>query len=97
MKKEITIYDNGASIRTNNKRIVFEEKDGKILIQFSIAGDSEPGKPACRHKCHRGKIRETTIMLSNEGMQSLVYAYLKYRQRFNGDLSRPDTNTTIEI
>jgi len=97
MKRGITIYENAAEVRTHNKKIVFTEEDKEILIQFLNAGDVEPNKPACSHKCHKGKVRVTTIKLSSEGMGYLVYAYLKYREQFKGGLSRPDTNTTIEI
>jgi hypothetical protein len=79
MKKGITIYKDGAVIRLHNKRISFKEEDGKTKINFWIAGDSEPDKPACAHKCHKGKVRETGITLSDEGMQCLVYAYLNYK------------------
>jgi len=79
MKREINIWKNGATIRLRNKRISFEETDEKTMILFEFA-DAEADKPACFHKCHRGKIRETQIQMSVEAMESLVHAYMNYKR-----------------
>jgi hypothetical protein len=80
MKKSTIInYADGGTIRLHNKRISFKETDKKTMIRFDFA-DAEADKPACGHKCHRGKIRETQIQMSIEAMESLVYAYINYKR-----------------
>jgi len=69
MKREINTYKDGATVRLHNKRISFKETDTKTMISFQFAGDVEPDKPACGHKCHKGKVRDTFIQMSNEAMR----------------------------
>lgn len=81
MKEEsITIYFDGATVRKKNKRISFHEKAESTMIKFSMV-DPEAEIPGCYHKCHRGKVRETFIKLSNEGMTLLVHSWLEYKRR----------------
>jgi hypothetical protein len=81
MKREINMYTDGATVRLHNKRISFKETDKKTMISFQFAGDVEPDKPACGHKCHKGKVRDTFIQMSNEAMEALVYAYINYKRQ----------------
>ena len=81
MKREIKEYKDGATVRLHNKRISFKETDTKTMISFQFAGDEEPDKPACGHKCHKGKVRDTFIQMSNEAMEALVYAYINYKRQ----------------
>lgn len=78
-KNTLTNYADGATIRLHNKRISFKETDKKTMIRFDFA-DDEADKPACGHKCHKGKVRETFIQMSNEAMEALVYAYMNYKR-----------------
>ena len=54
------------------------QKEDSTLIKFEFA-DNDAHKPACSHKCHKGKVRETFIKMSNEAMEVLVYSYLRYK------------------
>lgn len=78
-KRKVDVYLNGARIRVHNKRIVFEEVDNKVMIQFNFA-DENAETPACGHKCHRGKIRETFIQMSTEVMDLLVHTYISKKR-----------------
>jgi hypothetical protein len=80
MKRGINTYLDGATVRLPNKRISFKETDKKTMISFQFAGDEEPDKPACGHKCHRGKVRDTFIQMSNEAMEALMIAYINYKR-----------------
>lgn len=79
-KRTVSIYQDGAVVRLNNKRITFVEKDGKIAIQFKFA-TTNAEKPASAQVCHRGKVRETLIKLSDEAMDGLMYAYQEYKRK----------------
>lgn len=79
MRQKIDIYTDGATVRLRNKRISFQEADNKTSIKFEFA-DSEADKPACFHRCIKGKVRETKIQISIEAMEALVFSYLKYKQ-----------------
>ncbi len=82
MKSHLNIYSDGATVRLKNKRISFKETDKKTMISFQFADEEHPEKPACRHVCHRGKVRDTFIQLSNETMARLVHAYIKYKRAY---------------
>jgi uncharacterized Fe-S center protein len=74
----VTQYADGSIIRTHNKRIQFIENEGKVVIKFDYATiDAE--KPACKHVCHKGVIRETWIKISDEMMEELCIAYLRFK------------------
>jgi hypothetical protein len=73
------IFLDGAQMRLHNRKIGFVEKDDNILINFKFA-DTEADKPACKHICHRGKVRETHLQLSVEAMETLMMGYIRYRQ-----------------
>lgn len=80
MIKQIVTYRDGATVRLHNKRISFKETDEKTMISFQFAGDLEPNNPACVHKCHKGKLRDTFIQMSNEAMEALVCSYINYKR-----------------
>ena len=73
-----TIFLNGATIRMHNKRIQIREKGDKTIILFHFA-DENADTPACQHRCHRGKVRETFVKMTTESMELLVKAYIDYR------------------
>lgn len=77
-QKKLTIkfYPDGAVIRMHNKRVSFKIEKGNTTIGFQFA-DADANKPACYHICHKGKVRHTILKISDEGMDALVYAYLK--------------------
>lgn len=77
--EKLTTYLDGASYRMHNKRITFKQENGVTMIRFKFA-DKEAYKPACSHKCHKGKVRETFLKLSNEAMDKLVFAYLQFKK-----------------
>lgn len=76
-KNKLNVYPNGATVRMHNRKISLIGNDDKIMIQFLFA-DENPNKPACSHKCHKGKVRETFIQLNIESMDALVNAYMQY-------------------
>jgi hypothetical protein len=78
-KSSMNTYLNGASVRVHNKKINVHEVDGKVMIQFLFA-DENAETPACGHKCHRGKVRETFVQMSTEAMELLVHAYLTQKR-----------------
>ena len=78
-KTSLIVFADGATARINNKRIAFAEKDGNTMIKFHFA-DADAEKPACYHKCHKGKVRETFVKMSNEAMELLVYSWMQYKR-----------------
>lgn len=80
MKRQINTYLDGATVRLHNKRISFKVTDKKTMISFQFADADDPNKPACSHKCHKGKVRDTFIQMSNEAMEALVFAYINYKR-----------------
>ncbi len=83
MSKEnakIKHYSNGSEVRLRNRKInVTETEKGDIIIQFRHADKLEdPNKPACEHHCHRGKVRQTTVKVSEVGMEALAIAIVEY-------------------
>lgn len=78
-KETIKIHKAGATIKMHNKRISFMENKGDVIISFENK-DSEPNRPSFRHECCHNKIRKTTLKLSSQAMESLVFAYLEYRK-----------------
>lgn len=79
-KKTLIQYSDGATVRLHNKRISFAQTEEKIMIKFDFA-DENANNPACFHKCFKGKVRHTFLQMSNEAMESLVYAYVDYKKR----------------
>jgi hypothetical protein len=79
-KAKIRHYSNGTVIKISNRKIsVTESKDGNIILQFKHADKTEdPSKPACEHHCHRGKVRQTTVKVSEVGMEALAIAIIEY-------------------
>lgn len=89
MAKRI-IYKNGAEVKIKNRRIFFEEnKDKKsFLIGFRTA-DIPTEKldiPTCSHKVIRGKVVETVINLSEEGLQELIGLYIQYKHSKSNEI-----------
>lgn len=80
MKKSLlTYYNDGATIRVHNKRISFKQDDEKIMIRFDFA-DSNAQTPACNHTCHRNKVRQTYVQMSNNAFDTFVIAYMNHKK-----------------
>lgn len=78
-KKRITTYANGAEIRLHNRSIKFAEMDGGFRLEFMSATENAD-QPASGHLCLRGKVRVTTLCLSNEALESLVVGYVQFQK-----------------
>lgn len=78
-RKGITIYNDGASTRLHNRRMMFKETEGSVLLNFRFA-DDEADKPSCSHNCLKGKVRETSLKLSTEAMEYLVFTYIEFKK-----------------
>lgn len=77
--KRITTYSNGAEIRLNNRSIKFAEMDGGFRLEFMSATENAD-QPASGHLCLRGKVRVTTLCLSNEALEALVVGYVQFQK-----------------
>ncbi len=84
-ENKASIYLDGAMIKLHNKRVSFKEKGDIIALNFKIVAN-DATEPACYHTSYRGKVRSTTICLSNEAMEALVWLYLHYK---NEKLNKP--------
>lgn len=78
--KSLDIYDDGASARLHNRKVMLKEYEDETLLIFQNANDGNPEELATGHKCIRGKVRETQILLSNEALEALVIAYIEYQK-----------------
>ena len=77
----LEIYANGFIVRLENKRIEVEidDKSGISVMNFSTTiGDSS--SPACSHLNIKNKIRQTTINLSVESLESIAEGYAYYKK-----------------
>lgn len=90
--KRIVKAPNGVSVKLHNKRITIIQTDQKVMISFLFA-DKNPDKPACYHKCIKGKVRETAVFMTTEAMDALAIAYLKHKQH----QSELETSQTPEL
>lgn len=77
--KTIKLYTDGATVRLHNRRISFKQDEKSIMIKFSFA-EADAYRSACSHDCHRGKVRETNIKMTNEAMEALVLAFMNYKR-----------------
>lgn len=77
-KKTIKTYSDGATCRLKNKRISFSQKNNAVIIQFAFA-DENPELPACEHKTVKGKVRVTTIKMTDEALEALIYTWKCYK------------------
>lgn len=75
----IDVYSDGVTVRLRNKRIVLSEVDNGFEIHFRTF-DLEADKPSCYCLSHKGKIRDTVIGMSSEGIHALVRAYIIYEK-----------------
>lgn len=76
-------YSNGASLKLPNRRVTVTENDKReFYIQFKHADkNDDPNKPACEHICFRNKVRQTTVKISEEGMEAIVIAFMEYKKQ----------------
>ena len=77
---QLTRHPDGAVVRFYNKKIILKKEKEKILIAFLFA-DEDAETPACSHKCHRGRVRETFLKLSSDAMEALIMAYIDLSRR----------------
>lgn len=84
-KLKIKNYSNGASVKLSNRKVTVSENDkNEFYIQFKHADNTEdPNKPACEHICFKNKVRQTTVKISEEGLEALVIAFLEYSKQKN--------------
>jgi len=83
VKIKIKNYSNGASIKLPNRRVTVTENDKHdFYIQFKHADkNDDPNKPACEHICFKNKVRQTTVKISEEGMEAILIAFMEYRKQ----------------
>lgn len=76
-------YSNGASVKLPNRRVTVTENDKhEFYIQFKHADKNEdPNKPACEHICFKNKVRQTTVKVSEEGLEAIVITFMEYRKQ----------------
>jgi hypothetical protein len=93
MKVKIKDYADAVMIKIPNKKIMVVERsneDGNSYFMNFKYFDKDADKPACTHKCHRGKVRETTVKVSEDGMDALIMAYMRYKR--NKNIKKKDVN-----
>ena len=85
IKLKIKHYSNGASVKLPNRRVTVTENDKhEFYIQFKHADkNDDPNKPACEHICFKNKVRQTTVKISEEGMEAIVIAFMEYKKQQN--------------
>ena len=77
-KKTIKTYLDGGTCRLKNKRISFHQNKNSVVIQFAFA-DENPELPACEHRTIRGKVRVTTIKMTDEALEALINTWKCYK------------------
>jgi hypothetical protein len=84
MKNKIRLrkWTNATQIRMNNKSVTFIEDEDKFIVVFRTL-DKEPNKPSCKHDTIKNKIRQTTIKLSEEGIDMFIHSYLEMKKLKN--------------
>lgn len=79
-KNELSIYKDAVVARKHNKRIsIVKSGDDEFLIN-SLFADKDADKPACIHACYRGRVRETTVKVTAEFLDSLVTMWTLYKK-----------------
>ena len=76
---KMTTYPNATRTKWHNKSVMVFERDGKFWIEFRYA-DEKADEPACRHRCLRGKVRQTTIHLSQDAIEYLMMTYIEHKK-----------------
>lgn len=82
-KVRVKEYADAVVVKIPNKKIMIVERsdeNGNSYFMNFRYFDKDADKPACTHKCHRGKVRETTVKLSEDGMDALIMAYMRYKR-----------------
>lgn len=82
--KRIKWYGNGVAVRVHNKEIVVsssEQDPNAIILNFKSFDAEDANRPAVLHQCHRGKVKETSLKLSDETMAIVVQMYLQKKRR----------------
>lgn len=78
--QKLTIHPNGAQVKLHNRRIIMAEHEDDFELEFLSAGVPNPELPAAVHRCLKGKARSTSVSLTKEAMEAMVYAYLEYKR-----------------
>jgi predicted DNA binding protein len=83
IKVKIKDYADAVVVKIPNKKIMVVERSDENGISYFMNfkyADKDADKPACTHKCHRGIVRETTVKVSEDGMDALIMAYIRYKR-----------------
>lgn len=81
-KPYIINYANGSEMKFHNKSIsVHKHDEGFFLIDMKIVDKENVNTPSCRHLVHKGKVRHTTIKLSEEAVKAIVTCYMEYHNK----------------
>jgi len=94
---KLKAYSNGTVVKFKNRKIsVIENKDGDIIIQFRHADkEKDPNTPACEHHCIRGKVRQSTIKVSEVGMEALTVALVEFIKLKAKQKKKKDDNDKV--
>jgi hypothetical protein len=75
-KYGITKYNNAAVFRLKNRRVAIVKKDnGNYTCEFVLIDKEDVITPSCEYKHFKGKLRVTTICLSELGIEQLIACY----------------------
>ena len=76
----ITTYADGSEARMHNKRVQFKQlEDASYLLILESIIDI-PGTPPVQFTLKRDKLAQVAMRISDEMFESLVVAYVKYRE-----------------
>jgi hypothetical protein len=80
-KSKLTLYNDGAEARIHNRRLLMsEDQETKdVVLRFQFATD-DAESPACSHETFRGKVRQTTIKMSEDAIKALIAMYMEYKK-----------------
>ena len=92
-KATITIYPKSvAKIKLHNRSILLGKlKDGNYGLQFKKYDKDNSNEPACLHENLKGRIKVTSIKLSEEAVQHIVAAYIGIQERNRKDKLKTKT------
>lgn len=82
----------GIKVKLNNRRIrLVEVNNGtEYIIELKNLKHNPDEKPSCNFECIDKKLNITTIKLSEEGLEALLYAYMKYKEEKSHRISQQE-------
>jgi hypothetical protein len=89
-KSRVTIYQNGASIKFDNRMITVFKQEGSLVVELKII-DPNPA-PKSAHKHLRGKLHVTTFAISPVAAEALMVLLFDELEKINEetDTSLPE-------